>query len=234
MADVHFLSGNEAITVIRSRINEPTANRWTDVELTRWLDRGARNISAITLCNMTSEEITIVANTMRYTLSNKYIKIESVNFDIDTGADDTHKGLARMNVQGIGQLFNPADIAVAANVLEYYFIWGDYIYLWPPPTAALVTAGKPTVFGYTVVENYSADYTAVASNLLPNYLCPVAVDYAVACAYTKIGKHSLAALNMQRYMSSISFHRSNVYGETNRVDTYDMTKMPDRTVVQSR
>ena len=230
MADTHFLSGNEAITVIRSRLNEPTANRWTNAELTVWLDRAARNISTIALCNMATEDVTPIADQMRYSLSNEYIKTESVNFDVGPGVSDSHKGLMRADIRAFGQLC----AATAADKPLYYYIFGDNIWFWPAPNATAVAAGNVKVWGYIVVANYASDYTDVTTNALPNYLCPVAVDYAVSCAYTKIGKHSLAALNMQRYMANVSFHRNNVYGATNRVDTYDMTKVPDRTVVQAQ
>ena len=230
MADTHFLKGDDITTLVRSRLNEPTANRWTDTELDRWTNRAARNISTITLCNMESEEVTIVNTTMKYALAKKYIKVEGVNFGVGTGAADSHKGIMRADMRGWGYLC--AD--VTADIPLYYHIWGDYILFWPAPNATAVTAGKPMVWGYTVVENYASDYTDVTTNTLPNYLCPLVVEYVLSCAYTKIGKHSLAALNMQRYMANVSFHRNNVYGETGRVDTYDMTKVPDRTVVQAQ
>jgi len=219
------LSGNNLRAEIRRLLNEPTANVFSDDMINDWINIAARNVSAVTLCNLTQVTTgTLVTNTMRVDLSSSdLIKARAATF-YDTGAET--KGLQRITPRMYGNIYDDAN-AVGDPV--HWFFFGDYIYF--DPGVSTSNIDKINVYGSTMVANYASDFSDATTNTLPDHLQAVCIPFVLSCAYCKDGKHRKAAIEMQRYMAMVMRYRMDVTEEIERVDTRDMRRLPDTTVV---
>lgn len=207
-------------TRVREILNEPTARVFTDTELNKWIDTGARLASILTLCKENSEDVnTATENKMEYALTKEYIMVESAVFNDEDDTDD-EIGLQRIDPRMIGHVHDGT-----AGKPIYYFHFENSLFVWPAASTGIVN-GSITVFGYTVVDDYGT-----SGGNLPEEIERLVLDFALSCAYTKIGKHQKAGLYMQRFMNNCSIHRRDVNEAINILDTHDMFRIPDRTVV---
>lgn len=221
------LTRANALAEVRRLLNEPTENVFSDAQIGNgtdarsWLDRGARCVSALTLCEPAVEVETLVASTIHYTLSAHFIKIVAVLLTESTGTYN-QEGLQHFDIRGLGN--------VCASTLgkpRFWYRHGNTLFIYPAPDAT--TYGGVTyelnVYGYIVVDEYGANGTN-----LPDYLNYYAVKYAVAQAYIKDGKHAKAAFEMQDFMRGCMFHRRDKIDQIENIDTIDMRMIPDITI----
>ena len=61
------LTLTDALTHLRSRLDEPTSAFWSDAELTRWINEGANDIARRTECLRDEADIAATAGTQDYT-----------------------------------------------------------------------------------------------------------------------------------------------------------------------
>ena len=209
----------EIHALVRKTINEPTANVFTDTEIDDLIDQGARSVSILTLCNSQTEiEGTLVEGCMYRALSTHFTKVESVWYYNGT----RNTGLQRIDPRHIGHVADATE-----DEPRWYFIFEQGLFTWPPNDATTATAGNTlTVLSYAIVD----DYGAGAAETLPNEVQPYCIDYALAWAYAKLGKHSLNRYYMQRYLAKCFSHRRNVYDAIGMVDSRDRFDLPDFTV----
>ena len=98
------LTKANAMAEVRRLINEPTENVFTDAQIgaddvvNTWLDRGARCVSALTLCEPATDNIDPVASTVHYTFTaaKEFIKIQSVVLTDTSGVNE--EGLQHMDI----------------------------------------------------------------------------------------------------------------------------------------
>jgi len=213
------LTKANALAEVRRLLNEPTELVFNDTEIDEWLDRGARCTSALTLCEPATEFENFEVNTIHYTLSTHFIKVRSVMYSSATGVPIN--GLQRMDIRWLGNAYSST-----LSTPKFWYLHGDTLIIYPCPTSALAASDAGVeVYGYVVVEDYGTNGTN-----LPDYLNYFAVNYAVAQAYIKDGKHSKAALEMQKFMRGCMFHRRDKIDQIENVDTVDMRKIPDVTL----
>jgi hypothetical protein len=218
-----------AITQVRSIINEPVALIIDDAEITQYLHFATRIASALTLCNMESEGITVVENDFQYSTTKEFIKIEHVTYDIE-GGDANGRGpyaLQRISLKGIGNV-----CAGTASIPRFYAVWGTgsgsatvkNIIVWPICQIPVAGVEKITVTGYVPVVAYASD-----GSTMPSYLHYPCINYALSCCHAKQGGHQLAAMYMKQFLADCSFYRREIYDWRRSVDSKDMTKVPDIT-----
>jgi hypothetical protein len=210
-----------AITEVRRRINEPTANFISDAEITEWLNRGARNVSSTVLSNWTTETDTMTATLQFvYTTTAEFIKAAGAVYTSTAGL--AYHGLRRMRLQEIGH--TKAQDTTGDRPLGY-ILWGGNMIYWPAPGSTATSAGdKVVVYGYIIEDNYT-------DGNLQDYVGLLPITYAVAMAHIKLGNHSKSALEFKRYMSGIMMARRDFgFGRTEEVEGYDVSKIPDITV----
>lgn len=212
---------------MRKILREPNERNFSNTELEAWIDEGARRASAITLCheNVISVSMTAAyADLMVFELSSEPIKIDYVTFD--KNASGIPVGLQRLDFINFGH--GEAGVGTA-DVPKYWTHFEDSIIVFPAASSTYANGATPSdldVYGYWVVD----DYGGKGSETLPNELQHSCMDYALACAYTKVGKHSLSALHMQKFLNNCIIHRRDVYDAIGQPDSFDRTRIPDVSV----
>lgn len=211
---------------IRDTINEPTARIFTDTQIDYFIDMGAGVCSALTLCNEVEEDETCLETTYVYSPTTyNFVHIDSVAY-VNVESSNIEYGLQRINLQAYGHV-----CGLAASIPLYYFVhWAGVhpeIYIAPPPNAAMAAAFHIiTIRGSEYVDGFGG----AASETLPDSLQYVPYYYGMSCIYARLGKHSLSALNMQKFIQECNQYKMDIRGTLDRVDSHDMARLPDITI----
>ena len=88
------------ITDARTYLNETSAGFWSDTELLTWLNDGILDIVSRTRCLEISEDITLVAGQLEYTIRTDYLGIESIYYH----PSGEYKGLKMVEPRDIGHI----------------------------------------------------------------------------------------------------------------------------------
>ncbi len=220
----------QLITEVRSILNEPVENFWLDTELEEFIHQAARTASGVTLCTPTSINVTTTTDTMAYTIATaQFIRVDSVAFTNTTGGT---YGLQRLDIRNFGHGANGGAAADTLRIPKWYYVFGDYIYLWPVPKGAVAGGGgvgtsAVVVYGWTVAQDYDR---AATTYDVPDRLQGRLIDFVLAMAYCKAGKHSLTRYHMATFMQNAIMDRKDVHDRTPMPDTLDRYLIPDRTV----
>ncbi len=208
---------------IRTILNEPVANMFTDTELNELIDQSARSICILGLANHTTEEVTILTSKFNYNLTNHYVKVESAVYD------NSDIGMQRIHPRMIGHIVDST-----VGVPRYYFTFGndpdnaDNLFIWPTPHSDQ-NSHKIEVFGYGIVDDYE---TGTGTVNLVAAVQPYVVDYTLANSYPKLGKHNLSRFYWQKYLSEVFAYRQRTgFLPVGVTDSKDTMKLPDNTVV---
>jgi hypothetical protein len=207
-----------ALADVRALLKQPGDGVVTDAMINEWLDCAARRISAVTLCNWTSEEVTIVTKQINYDLTTKFIRIEYALYQYDTTSS---RALAKIRPEQIGRGYD-----VEANGPTGWFPREDSLWIWP--ALETVSSQKVTVFGYTLVDNYGG----ADSETLPDWLRSNTVNYALSCAYARMQKHRKSHDCMVLFLQGLGDGRQKAYDYLQNITTHDMTETPDYTTYQ--
>lgn len=223
------LTKANALAEVRRRIDDKTGNVISDTQINEFLDRGARNVSVVTLCKPISETEALVQNKFSYALATDFIKIDAVTRTNTTGTTEV-EGLQHIHPRHTGATF-----LGTPGTPKFWFDWresgnANNVYIFPTPSAAVATGSTSViVYGYEIVDDYGTTGTR-----LPKWANNLAVQYAVACCYIKEGKHAKAALEMQKYMNGLINARMILHDHPKEPDTIDMAKIPDTKVYPER
>lgn len=79
------LTVNQMIDGIRSRLDEPAAAQWSNVELKRWINEGLRDLGRRTKHFRDTRTFTTVAGQAAYTLAGEILEVELVYFGTSDG-----------------------------------------------------------------------------------------------------------------------------------------------------
>lgn len=141
-----------AITALRERLDEASAQQWSDTALQRWLNEGCKDIARKTESLLTTANITGVAGTQSYTAPTDLIRINRIEWQA-TGED--------MKYPLDYRFFNAADEiwyssqSVTQGRPEIWTYWGTVpaltITLYPTPSAG----GTIKVFYYKLPAEVS-------------------------------------------------------------------------------
>jgi len=177
-----------AITEVRSLINEDTPGFWTDSELTNWIAEGTIDLSTKLLCVESEETVTLVTDQWLYSSSDEswlsdLLKIKACYYDNST----TVKGLQRVDIQKFGHIQNST---------------GDRkFYISPTPT---VTQNGNDI---TVI---CASETDDITELRDEHQ-PIVFLYAASKAKAKDRMFQESALYLTQYINTINHERKDKY-----------------------
>ena len=187
------LSLANVILDVRYRLNEATAAFWTDAQITSWIQEGTRVVSSKGLLYETEVALTLVADQLSYT-STDVLEIVHAYYTNAAGGAGNFKGLIKISPMKIGNLATSS-----AGIPKYYALWNRKTYIWPLPTAAVVTAtGKVNLMCCKETD----DITALADEYQH-----LAVVYAAACAKQKDEKFQEATNLFAQFYSDLAFER---------------------------
>jgi len=218
---------SELITQIRRLINEPTALIHSDTDITAWIDRGAEEISKMTLCNESFAATKLVTGDYDYVGTGSdfnlkdCIEVESVMYwagqDPDNNKGTTAYSLVKTHPRQMGQ--NRDNTAGAPK--EWWYIDGsNTLYIWPPPSAS--ENGH-----YIQVLYYSQADTYNDGANIPDHLREYVIWYAAARAFEREGKYAQHEQYMSIFNNFCNFHRMDRHKIP--ADSKDMMKTQDKT-----
>lgn len=206
------LTLSDSISQIRGFLNEATSLFWTDGEITYWIQEGCRDFSSKSLMVEGTLDITLVAGQILYTSADVAAiatVLEAYTCLYNDGSNNW-KGIIKIHPRMLGN-----EATNAAGDTKYYALHDSSIWIWPAPTAAMVTASAYLRLLYSKTTN---DITAVHDEYqhLP-------LLYAKAMAKYKDQKFSEGNALMTLYMSSTAFERQDKHAREE--DTLDMFKI---------
>lgn len=189
-------NSTDIITNIRSYLNEPDEGFWKDSELMVWINDALFDIAARTRAMQTSENATLVDNTIEYKLSTEFIGVNGVQY---TNGTSRFAGLEQANPfdedKGIGS-------ASEGDIPAYWAEYGNAVWVWPVGT---VSSGEKIIV-YLVKkpqEISNGDYLPT-----PAIYDKAVTLYAVAQALLKDGQFSKALNIITRYEAELDRFRA--------------------------
>jgi len=207
------LSLANAITEVRSNLNEATAVFWSDAEITSWIQEGTRVFSSKTLMVEDTQDITLVAGQLKYAVGDEAFigdMIEpyaAIYFD----GTSTYKGLIKIHPRQIG------NVALAtAGPPKYYTMHDRMVYVFPMTSAAIVAGGG-------VISMLHAKETDDITALTDEYQ-HLAVIYATAKAKQKDQKFQEAGILLSQFYQEVAYERNDKHAR--EVDSLDKFKIP--------
>jgi len=166
------------ITSARYYLNEATASFWADAELLVWVNHGTMDIVGRTRCLESSEAVTLVPNTVEYSITGPYIDISTVVYN---DANGEKKGLVRKNPQSIGHSTD--------NVPTWWYEWNGKAGIFPAlplitnaglAIGSTASAVSTIAFSY-IISGTTYSKVAVAAGTAPgNDVVPTGTYGAVA------------------------------------------------------
>jgi len=205
-------------------LGEPTARRFTDVELTRYMNEGVNEIFTKTLCFQSTSTFQIKQNQYEYTTAavglTACIGIRAVIFLDSTAAATVGTG-ARALLKMHPRHFTNIGLETAASPLEYAWTHSAF-FIWPKPILAQED-DLVKIFYYKSITAVTAQ-DLVLLNIIYG---PYVVWYAYACALRKLGKHAQAQQYFSYFYNIINYHAQDIQADYNNVDSEDMMNLPD-------
>jgi len=150
---------------VKKALNEPTTR--LDTEINRWIDRGARQTSALSRGDIVKETVTTRYNQIPYTLSNDFIEIHSVI------ADTSGAGLRRHTSLQTAQGLNGYD---DDGVAKGYFYWGDELFLFPMVSKDSFVIGASNKVIILTYDSSPVTFTLTEDTYTADELCAEMVD----------------------------------------------------------
>lgn len=158
----------------RVRLDEATADQWTDANIRAWINEGAKDIARKTESLQDRQTITGVVNTSEYVLNSLAVRVHRVEW-APTGENTTRLEYADLkSLDGFGW-----EQRSLSNSRPYvYSIWGSSntlkLITFPAPS----TAGNFTVWYYRLSTDLAEDGTAAASTVeVPQGWDEILLDY---------------------------------------------------------
>lgn len=200
-----------ATTAVRQALNEDTAAFWTNSEIQTWIQEGCLIFSSATLMVEDTQNITLVANQLKYSVSDhSWIDtcVELYTAIYNDGSNN-YAGLQKAHPRMLGHLdvFTPGDP-------RYIMIHDRQIYIWPLTTAAV--AGKTISVLFSKV---TSDIT-----LLEDEYQTWPIVYATAKAKEKDRREAEAGALFSQFYTMINFERQDKHAR--EVDSTDKFLIP--------
>jgi hypothetical protein len=168
-------------TNVRDVLNEPTASKWSDAELTRLVNDAERDICIKTGCldAVVSASTTNGSRLVSFTGHKvKYVEYVAA----------TRIGLQKISPKVLGH------VKIDGITPQFWFQWGTSVAIEPMPTA--VYALYLYVSQYPSVEmSGNTDTPSIPVNCHPLF-----VDYVLFRAYLKVKKFGMAGGHYQQYI----------------------------------
>lgn len=172
------------ITAVRERLNEPTANHYTDPELRRWINDGAKDLCRRTEILQTRREIPVESGTREYTLPDDVIRVYRATYTPD-GSNQSVYPLEYRDFNNMDAVWWTQQ-AVTSSTPHLFTMWGYppalKLILYPIPSEA----GTVELFYYSLPAELATDGTAADTALgIPEGWDDPVVDFAEYMALRK-------------------------------------------------
>lgn len=176
------LTVNNIIDASRSRLDETNAAQWTNTELKRWLNEGARDLARRTRHLRDTDTFTTTAGTAEYTIPADVLEIEQVYY---APGDGRQIPLVPRAFEGMNAVWGQNQATGGQPAM--YTLWGTppnlKIRLFPVPDTSSKTVTTYVVrLPASITENDASDTTALE---WPLAWVDLLKDYVEYCALRK-------------------------------------------------
>lgn len=208
------LTLSDAVTRVRSNVNEAIAAYWSDTEIENWIKEGVKSFSSKSLlCEQIDVIDPMIASTLYYDSGDEtwiadVLEIYSVLYFDGTS---TYKGLVKVHPRQIGNLATRT-----AGPSKYYCQHKRNLFVMPMVSATEVAAGATLTVLYAKETD---DITELADEYQH-----IPVLYATAKAYQKDEKWNAAGVLMTQFFQESSFERGDKHSR--EIDSLDKFKIP--------
>jgi len=191
-------SSTTAQTIIndaRVLIQETTADHWSDTDLLRYVNEGMVDIASQTLATQTTEDISLVADQIEYSITTNYITVEHVNY---VDADGNWKGLDKghpSDVMKVGE----SDRRTPRPA--FWYEWGGKLGIFPSLSSVTTEAVKVYLVSRPAAILISASVTT------PAIYDRALVRYVAAQALLDKRRFADSDHFMQEYQSELDRYR---------------------------
>lgn len=191
------LTLSDAVSEVRSNVNETTAAYWSDAEIETWVKQGCRIFSSESLMVEGTEDLDpLIANQLSYDSSDEswigtaaYLHT-AIYYDGGT----KYKGLIKVQPHQIGNV-----ATFTSGAPKYVCFFDHKIYVWPLTTAAIVSANGIITF---LIAKETNDITEIQDQY--QY---IPILYATAKAKQKDRKFTEAGTLMKEFEQKTVFER---------------------------
>lgn len=154
------------ITNARYYLNDASSATafWGDTELLAWVNHGTMDIVGRTRCLESSESVTLVPNTVEYSITGPYIDISTVVYN---DMNSVKKGLVRKNPQSIGHSTD--------SVPTWWYEWNGKVGIFPAlplVTSAGLAIGSTVTAVSTIAFSYIISGTTYSKAAVPAGTAP--------------------------------------------------------------
>lgn len=192
------LSNTLASTIItnaRAYLNDNGSIQfWNDTELLQWLNNGTVDLVNRSHCLETTEDITLIADQLEYSITSNYIVIKAVHY-VDASA--VVKALVRSAPESVGLRRNTPPPA-------WWYDWAGKIGIYP--ALASVTTEKVTIY----LISRPAAVTSTDAITTPAIYDKALTMYVVAQAWAKDRQMSKYAQAMSLYQAELDRYRKDL------------------------
>ena len=200
MAGSQQVSGalaSEIIAQVQYDYNEPGFGFIVNSEWLQWLNDAAVDVAMKTLCVQATETIALIADTVDYAITTKYIKIVAVRY---VDADGVERGLTPGNPVEVGNIEDRGEP-------DKYYEFADYIGVYP--TLASVTIESVKLF----LATYPTKREAANALVTPAIYDRLIKKYMLAQAAKKDKKFATYSGLMNDYNAELAGSRQDLGGE---------------------
>ena len=202
-----------AVTEVRSTINEESPEFWTDAEITNWIQEGTRVVSSKSLMAEDYQTIDpLVQNQLSYSSSDETWIADALEIysALYNDGSNKYKGLIKVHPRQLGNLATGT-----AGVPKYYCLFNRQIFIWPLTSAAIAGTGTIDV----LFSKETDDITALKDEFqhLP-------IIYSVAKCKHKDRAFSEAKSLFSQFYNELNFERTDKHDR--EVDAVEDFKVP--------
>jgi hypothetical protein len=206
---------SEAITEVRSILNEASPAFWTDAEITSWIKEGVRITASKTLMAETEDTIDpLVADQLAYSSTDEIWIADIIEpyAAIYNDASNGYKGLIKIHPRQIGNV-----ATFTSGPPKYYAIHNRLLYFWPLTSSVEVAAGA------TIQMLYATETDDIT--VLKDEFQNLPVDWAAARAKQKDQKFAEANSLFGQFYNGVNFEREDKHvRETDSVESFRVPK----------
>ena len=192
------LTLTNAVTEVRSNLNEATAAFWTDTEIETWVKQGCQIFSSKSLLIEDIQTLDpLVVDQLSYDSSDETFidTIAYIHTAIFNDGSTDYKGLIKIQPHQIGNI-----ATLSSGDPKYICLFKHKIYVWPLTTAAVVASGG-------TIELLIAKETEDIADIQDQYQY-LPILYATAKAKQKDSKFQEAAALLEEFDQKSTFERS--------------------------
>lgn len=166
---------SEVLTLVRDRLDEATAHQWSDAQLRRWINEGARDVARRSESLMITDTVAGVIGQHDYTVPSDIVRVHRVEWRPTSGGIYTLQFVALKDGDHLWSTTREDTEGTPATWSLWGFSPSLKLLVYPTPAEA----GNFMLWSYQMPANLATDGSAAGSTLgIPTGWEDLIADYA--------------------------------------------------------